>query len=154
MSRRKPHNRRARLERNCRALLNSNHVAVINIDPSGRQGLINWKNAKSIPPGQAIADAVCDFPHRWVIYFSALCIDQLGQRYIKSQEVAPQGMYLSEQLTDVIETYYRELLDGCNPRHVVGSGWIANPSGVSLDEEQAARIFDAAGAWPVTARAA
>jgi hypothetical protein len=123
-------------------------VAVVNIDPSGLQGLINWKNAKSIAPGQAIADAVCDIPHRWVIYFSALCIDQFGQRYIKSQEVAPQGMYLSEQITDVIETYYRELLDGCNPLHIVGSGWIANPCGASLDEEQAARIFDVVGAWP------
>lgn len=145
---RKKNNRRARLERACRALLSTNHVAVVNIDPSGRQGLINWKNAKSIAPGRAIADAVCDIPHNWVIYFSALCIDQLGQRYIKSQEVAPQGVYLSEQLNEVIETYYRDLLDSCNAQHVVGSGWIANPCGVSLDEEQAARIFDAVGAWP------
>ncbi len=148
MSRRKPHNRRARLERNCRAMLSSNHVAVVNIDPSGRQGLINWKNCRSIAPGQAIADAVCDFPHQWSIYLSTLCIDQFGQRYIKSVEVAPQGQYLAATLTDVIETYYKELRDGCNPNHLVGSGWIAIPNPVSLDEEQAARIFDAVGAWP------
>lgn len=148
MSRRKPHNLRARMDRSCRALLRSNHVAVINIDPSGRQGLVNWKNAKSIATGRAIADAVCDIAHRWVIYFSALCVDQLGQRYIKSQEVEPQGIYLSEQLTDVIETYYRDLLDTYNPQHIVGSARIANPCGVSLDEEQAARIYDAVGAWP------
>lgn len=121
--------------------------------PKGRQGLINWKNAKSIPPGRAIADAVCDIPHRWVIYFSVLCCDQLGTRYIKSQEVAPLGVYLSEQLTDVIETCYRDLIDTCNPQHVVGSGWIANPCGVSLAEEQAARVFDAVNAWPVKAAA-
>ena len=151
MSQRKPHNRRARLERACRALLSTNHVAVVNIDPSGRQGMINWKSAKSIAPGRAIADAVCDIPHCWVIYFSALCIDQFGQRYIKSQEVAPQGMYLSERLTEVIETYYRDLLASCNAKHVVGSGWIANPCGVSLTEAQADRIFDAVGAWPAKA---
>ena len=148
MSARKPHSMRARMNRSCRALLNSNNVAVVNIDPSGRQGLINWKNAKSIATGRAIADAVCDIAHHWCIYVSALCIDQRGQRYIKSLEVAPQGMYLAEQLTDVIEAYYRDVINGCNPLHVVGSGWIAIPSNVSLDEAQAANIFNAVGAWP------
>lgn len=149
MSARKPHNMHARLSRSCRALLSSNHVAVVNIDPSGRQGLINWKTAKSIPPGRAIANAVCDIAHHWCIYVSALCIDQRGQRYIKSQEVAPQGMYLAAHLTDVIEAYYREVINGSNPQHVVGSGWIAIPNNVSLDEAQAANIFNAVGAWPV-----
>lgn len=148
MSTRKPHNMRARLARACRATLNRNHVAVVNIDPSGRQGLVNWKNAKSIAPGRAIADAVCDFAHPWCIYVSALCVDQFGQRYIKSQEVAPQGIYLAAQLTDVIETYYREVIDNCNQQHVVGSAWIAIPNDVTLDEAQAARIYDAVGAWP------
>ncbi|MCY1306978.1 hypothetical protein D9M70_568700 [compost metagenome] len=147
MSKRKPHNMHARMARSCRAVLSTNHVAVVNIDPSGRQGMVNWKNCKSIRPGQQIANAVCDYAHAWVIYLSALCIDQFGKRYIKSVEVAPQGVYRSDDLADVIEQSYRGLLDTCNPQHVVASGWIANPSGVSLDEEQAARVYDAVGAW-------
>ncbi|MCY1389116.1 hypothetical protein D9M71_39060 [compost metagenome] len=145
--RRKPNNMRHRVERSMRALLSSNHVAVVNIDPSGRQGMINWKNCKNIPPGQRIADAICDIPHHWVIYISALCVDQFGKRYIKSVEIAPQGMYKAESLTDVIEQTYRALVDEQNPAHVVASGWIALPYAVSLDEERAARIFDACGAW-------
>ena len=148
MSTRKPHNMRARLARTCRATLRSNNVAVVNIDPSGRQGLVNWKNAKSIAPGRAIADAVCDFAHPWCIYISALCIDQFGQRYIKSIEAAPQGVYLAAQLTDVIEACYREHIAGCNPNHLVASAWIAIPNSITLDEAQAAHIYDAAGAWP------
>ncbi|MCY1348938.1 hypothetical protein D9M68_301000 [compost metagenome] len=148
MSRRKPHNRRTRLERGGRSMLSANHVAVVNIDPSGRQGLVNWKTARSIAPGRAIADAVCDIAHHWCIYVSALCIDQAGEHYIKSKEVAPQGVYLAAQLSDVIEAYYREVIDGCNPQHVVASAWIAIPCNVTLDEAQAARIYDAVGAWP------
>ena len=147
MTSRKPHNMRTRLERSCRALLSSNHVAVVNIDPSGRQGMINWKNCKNIPPGQHIADAVCDIPHRWTIYLSALCLDQAGQRYSKSVEIVPQGNYLAEHLTDAIEASYKDLIADCNPNHVVASGWIAIPATVSLEEEQAARVFDAVGAW-------
>lgn len=147
MKKRKANNMRARVERSCRALLSTNHVAVVNIDPSGRQGMVNWKNCKNIPPGQKIANAVCDIAHSWTIYISALCIDQFGTRYIKSTEVAPQGIYKAEHLTEVIEAHYRALRDECNPNHLAASGWIAIPSAVSLDEEQAARVFDAVGAW-------
>ena len=41
MKKRKPNDMRRRMERSCRALLATNHVAVVNIDPSGRQGLVN-----------------------------------------------------------------------------------------------------------------
>lgn len=147
MSTRKPHDMRARLARNCRALVRTNHAAVINIDPAGAQHLVNWKTGRLIK-SRPMVDAVCDFAHPWCIYISALCIDQLGQRYIKSIEAAPQGVYLAAQLTDVIEACYREHLSGCNPQHIVGSGWIAIPNSVTLDEAQAARLFDAVGAWP------
>lgn len=152
MAARKPHNRRARLERACRALLSTNHVAVISLDPAGQQFLINWKSGKRIA-SRSIVDAVCDIPHRWCIYLSALCVGAQGERYIKSVEAEPNGIYLAAQLTDVIETCYRDLLAGCNAQHVVASGWIANPCGASLDEAHAARIFEAAGAWPGQAAA-
>lgn len=144
---RKPNNNRARIERSLSAILRSNRVSVINIDPSGKQGLINYRNCKNIAPGRHIADAVCDYPHRWTIYLAGLCIDQSGQRYIKAQEVAPFGIYLAAHLTEVIESTYRALLDTCNPMHLVASGWIAIPDAVTLEEEQAAKLFDAVSAW-------
>ena len=79
-----------------------------------------------------------------------IMLDAQGQRMLRimGKEVAPQGMYLAAHLTDVIEAYYREVIAGSNPQHVVGSGWIAIPNNVSLDEAQAANIFAAVGAWP------
>lgn len=146
MSKRKPHNLKARIDRSCRSLLASNHVAVVNIDPSGRQGMINYKSLKNIPP-RKIGQAVCGIPHRWTIYLSALCIDAHGDRYSKSVEVAPDGVYLSDHLEDVIEHCYKELRDSANQGQMVASGWIAIPDSLSLDEEHAARIFEAVGAW-------
>lgn len=63
MSKRKPCNRRVQLERSMRALVNTNHAAVINIDPSGLQVMINWKNGKQIL-SKPVADALCDVAHR------------------------------------------------------------------------------------------
>ncbi|TXI02834.1 MAG: hypothetical protein E6Q70_17260 [Pseudomonas monteilii] len=146
MSKRKPHNMRARLERTCRALVSANHAAVVNIDPSGQQVLINWKNLKQIRVRQVV-DAVCDIPHRWTIYLSVLCRTEFGERYNKSIEVAPQGNYRAEHLTDVIEATYTELRATANPNHLVAAGWIAIPTNTTLDEAKAAQIFNAVGAW-------
>lgn len=151
---RKSNNTRTRLARSLGAILRTNNVAVINIDPSGKQGLINHRNCKNISPGRHIADAVCDYPHRWTIYLAGLCIDQSGQRYIKAQEVAPFGIYLAAHLTEVIENTYRALLDTCNPMHLVASGWVAIPDAVTLEEEQAEKLFDAVGAWSQVVEAA
>lgn len=98
-------------------------------------------------PGRRIADAVCDYAHHWTIYLAGLCIDQNGQRYYKAQEIAPQGIYKAEHLTDVIEQTYRAQLATCNPQHLVASGWIAIPDDVSMTEQQAAAVFEACGAW-------
>ena len=148
MSKRKPHNPRARYERTCKSLLKAHGVAVYNIDPAHRQGLVNLKTGLPMRAGRHVADALCDIAHPWVIYISALCQDQSGQRYYKSVEIAPAGIYRNEQLEDVLREHYVELLDGCNSAHVVASGWIANPYGESLSEAQAARIFENVGAWP------
>ena len=147
MKKRKPNNMRTRIERANRALLNANHVAVVHIDPSGRQGMINRKSCKSIPPGRRMAEAVCDIAYRWTIYVSVQCCDQRGRRYTKSIEVAPQGNYLAAHLEDVIEDTYKALVAESNPNHRVASGWIAIPAEISLTEEQAARIFGAVGVW-------
>lgn len=146
MSKRKPHSMRARIERSCRALLATNHVAVVNIDPSGQQCLVNWKSCSRIHSRQ-IVDAVCDIPHRWTIYLSVMCQKPNGEQYCKSVEVAPQGNYRAEHLTDVIESTYMDLRATTNPNHLVAAGWIAIPTDTTLDEAEAAKVFAAVGAW-------
>lgn len=78
---------------------------------------------------------------------SAMCIDARGDRYSKSLELAPDGVYLSDHLEDVIEHFYMKLRAEANQSQMVASGWIAIPDTLSLDEEHAARIFEAVGAW-------
>ncbi|MGN2430297.1 hypothetical protein [Pseudomonas syringae] len=146
MKRRKQNNCFARAERSCRALLSTNHVAVVNIDPSGLQIMVNWKSHKQIRT-LTIANALFDFSYRWAIYISAMCRDERGAEYVKSVEISPEGLHKVDRLTDAVEHYYLELRGTCNQNHLVASGWIAIPAEVSLDEEQAAQLFYAAGAW-------
>ena len=146
MSKSKPNNGYARAERSCRALLRTNHVAVVNLDPSGLQIMANWKSCRQIH-SLKIAHALFEFAFRWTIYFSAMCRDERGGEYVKSVEISPEGIYKVERLADAIEHYYLELRNSCNPNHLVASGWIAVPAEASLDEAVAAKLFYAAGAW-------
>lgn len=98
-SKRKPNNGFARAERSCRALLRTNHVAVVNIDPSGSQIMANWKSCRQIR-SLAIANAIFDFSYRWTIYIGAMCRDERGAEYIKSVEISPEGIYKVERLGD------------------------------------------------------
>lgn len=147
MSKRKPNNMRARMERSLRAILRTNNVAVICIEQTERQGLINWKTCKSIAPSQQVADAVCDIAHRWTIYVGVMCQKPDGSQYLRSEEFAPQGNYLSRHLNELIGDHHDQALAGANPNHVVSSGWIAVPNDVSIPEEQAAKLFAAVGGW-------
>lgn len=144
---RKPHIMQKRMTSASASLLRQNGVCVVNIDPANRQGLMSWKSCKNVRHSQAMANAVCDYAHQWVIYIGALCVDQNGDRYLKSVEVAPLARYKSIALTEVIEHHYLEMLGECNPMHVRGSGWIALPYAIELTEAQAYAVFEAAGGW-------
>jgi hypothetical protein len=147
MSKRKPCNRRVQVDRALRSLLKANHVAVVCIETTERQGLINWKNCKSIAPSQKIADAVCDIAHRWTILVGVMCQTPDGSQYLRSEEASPQGVYLAAHLSDVIAKVHDDFLAGANPNQVVTSGWLAVPNDVTISEAQAAKVFAAVGGW-------
>lgn len=152
MSKRKAHNPVARSQAYLGALLRTHHVAVVDAEASEVQVLVNWQNGKRISLKQPrvyrlLVEAVCEVAHHWSVYLAALCCDQFGQRYMKSVEVEPEGVFLAKRLDAVIEHYTDELKAGCNPAHFIGLGWIAIPAAVTLAEEQAAVIFEEVGAW-------
>lgn len=147
MSKRKAHNPRNRVERSLRSLLKSNHVAVVCIETTERQGLINWKSCKSIAPSQAIADAVCEIAHRWTILVGVMCEAPDGSQYLRSEEASPQGMYLAAHLSDVIAKVHDDFRATANPNQVVSSGWLAIPYEAEVTEAQAAKVFAAVGGW-------
>lgn len=154
MSKRKPNNPKARLARNCRALLANSQVAVMNIDRPAYpdlvdQRLISLRDGKPIARSQVqlVADAFCDFAYPWTVYFAVMCRDQQGAQYIKAEEIAVGSVCRADQLTEVLEHFCCELRKGCNTRHLVSSGWIANTSGIGLDEARAYELFEKFGAW-------
>lgn len=74
---RKVCNRRVQIDRARRALIRTNHAAVANVEPPDIQIMVNWKKCKQITD-RNIADALCDIPHHWTVYFAVFCQDVSG----------------------------------------------------------------------------
>lgn len=95
------------------------------IDP--RTACIRSIETGSIRPAAVASAALHDYPLPRAICIGAFCEAQDGELYYKFS-VAYRGIYLAARPspTSSARTTLR-LMDTCNPRHVVGSGWIATP---------------------------
>lgn len=100
MKRRKKHNPLKRVLNSTDALFRQNHIVIVDIHPQDKQGLMNWKKCQSVHAGRQTIDGICDLPRAWTVYLAVFCRSQNGDRYIKSEEIEPQGRYKSEQINE------------------------------------------------------
>lgn len=146
MSKRKPCNRRAQIDRARRALVRTNYAAVVDVEPPDRQIMMNWKNCKQIC-SRPVVDALCDIAHRWTVHIAVFCQEPSGAQYSKATEFTTTGVHLLKGLEALIIEKHAEVCASANQKHVIGSGWLAIPDQVSLTEAQANAIFSAMGVW-------
>lgn len=146
MKKRKPNNGFARAERNCRALVRTNHVAVINLEPGDYQWMINWKSGKLIT-SRHIVDALLEISHRWTMYCAVLCTGSGGEQYMKSEEFATTTVYKVASLEELTQATIEKILATCNQNHRLNRGWIAIPDKVTMTREEASRLFAAVHGW-------
>lgn len=154
MSKRKPNNNRARLERAERAAMRQSKLAIWHVERGDRQGLINWSTGTKYRATDLVLDAILERSHRWIIRLVALCQTKDGDRYVKVNQFEPDGIYRNTALAEVMHEEFANLKNSCNHNHVVGYAWLANPCAHWFSDDEAARIFDAVGAWPASEAAA
>lgn len=146
MSKRKKNNLKLRIERHVQALLRINHAAAVCVS-GGYKGMMDTKRLEFVELDNATSSAVRQTRLKWVIYLAAFCVKSDGEGYIKGEELVLEGTHLGKDLDAVLAEYHQPLRDRCNPSHLIGSGWIASPVGVSFTEKEAAKIFEKAGCW-------
>lgn len=140
---RKKNNSAARMLRFTRALLRQNHVVVAMVAMDGQQrrdAVMNWKSRRKVKVGELVMSGITDLAHPWTMYLAVFCKSP-EMTYTKAVEIAPSGQYRPEQLTEVIRQHHGDLIDSCNPSHIIGTGWIASPCGESLSEYDADSVF-------------
>lgn len=151
MKRRKPHNMRARLERAAGALLRQHHACIVDASVPEVQVMLNYNNLRQIVTAQ-VANALCDIPHHWTVYISAIC-ENGPERWAKSVEYELAGIHVITKLRDLFEQPVQDVIASCNPKHVIGHAWIAVPDSITIDEQHAHRIYERVSAWGIPQRA-
>lgn len=143
---RKPCNRRAQIDRARRALVRTNHAAVANVEPGDIQIMINWKTCKQIRSAP-VANSLCDIAHCWTVYIAVFCQDPSGVQYSKAIEFTTVGMHLVANLEQLMAEKHAQVCASANPKYVIGSGWLAVPNKISIQEEEANKVFAEMGVW-------
>lgn len=128
------------------AFIRLHGVMVIHVEPSGRAGLISWKDGRSVASSPDLELGIVGFPHHWTITLAVFCRSET-EEYIKSVELVPDRALKAESLAAECQTEHRKLEDGCNPKHVIGKGFVASPVGKRLTEAEAEKLFALCGAW-------
>ena len=153
MTRRKPNNNQLRRERAAAATLRRYHTALVHIEPAQRQLVVSLKHLLRVNDENRIAHAMAEHPYQWTIFFAGFCTAPETGDYIKGGEIVLPGRYKLDNLFEGIEDEKAKILAGCNPRHVIGCGFIAVPYPAEISEGLAAELFSRAGAWQQAQRA-
>lgn len=127
------------------ALLKRHHICVKSIIHSDVYEITHLSGKKTANT-QVLNDAIFVPSHEWSVCIGMLCEDQCGKRYIKSTEFTIAGKCRYPKVNVVLFDEIIDLYSKCNPRHVVGGGWIGSPYDVQIQHDVDA-VFERMGFW-------
>jgi len=141
---RKKYNKMKQLNRLADHLLKD--IVVCYVDNLKGCVMVDTKHDCIIQPSEAMI-ASASRPHNWSCYISVFGRNQLGEEYMKSEQIFTPAKYYQADLAPVFEVHHSNLIKQMPEHHLCGVGWIASTRGEELTESEAGRIFTKLGAW-------
>ncbi len=109
--------------------------------------LVHGRSGRKMRSDQNLINAIEHVPHKWSVLIDALCRKSDGEEYLKSELVSVPHVIYQRDLADALTDMHKDLCKQCNPSHLVGAAWIANPTGHDIEQEFAAKVFESIGGW-------
>lgn len=145
---RKNHSASLRRVRHHRAMVKQYHLGILySYNHKQLSHLINIRNGNQVSATPLIIDALRSITYNWSVLIAALCVDDNGREYIKSEQVDAKEPYLQSDLMEVLDMQHRALLMNCNQNHLINAVWLATPYEHDWDESHAAKLLSDFGAW-------
>lgn len=108
--------------------------------------LIDMRTGDPVPATTEIDIALKRLRYDWTVVMAVLCRDSEGEPYLRLQKEPFPKSYQKDIVDQQVELH-RGLIKSCNHQHYEGFGWISNPYGWDLSNEDAMYIFEKHGAW-------
>lgn len=106
---------------------------------------VDRKKQYIVKPTEPMIGAISR-PHKWSCYiavFGRTAIDE----YMKSEVLTVPSKYYQEDLAPIFEEHHLKLMQSVPDHHRCAVGWIADPFGGDISEQEAGNIFTKLEAW-------
>lgn len=108
---------------------------------------VNLKTLQTIPACRDMITAAKDVTHNWRVYISVMLENQLGDRYVKTNDCSPERRCYQEDMLDHLNDEHIKLTDSTKLADRVNIGWVAVPSGKELTEAQVVSLLEVLPCW-------
>jgi len=112
-----------------------------------RLELINVKSSRIEKCGPSIDSAMTKIRHKWIVYLGSMGRTELGQCYIKIEEVRVANEVFKHEISEQVGKIHKVLTDSIPAKQLSNVGWIATPTGHELSESHLAELFEIMGCW-------
>jgi len=114
--------------------------------------LFDQKSQCLIHPTDSIV-AGFQYRYKWSLLIAIFGRNQLGDEYMKSEIITANEPCTQSQLAPLAWEYHQQLLKEFPRHHLIGVGWLADPFGADISEQEAGDIFTGLGVWDATTTA-
>ena len=108
--------------------------------------MLDTKRQELVKPNE-LTVACIEMPHQWSCFIAAMGRTQLGEEYMKAEQIFTPSKFYQRDLAPIFEAHHAELIKQMPDHHLCSVGWIACPNGREFTEKEAADIFTKLGAW-------
>ncbi len=137
-----------RTHRLARAIVGRYKVSVaFSTGGDGKCHMVHSRTGKQLRADPNLIAAVENVPHKWTVLIAALCLKPDGEEYMKSEQISVPHVIYQRDIADALTDMHMNLCKSCNPNHLVGAAWMANPKGEDIDEAAAGKVFESLGGW-------
>lgn len=103
---------------------------------------------------QTERDCYSKVRYKWSVLAAALCVDDFGKPYIRSEQLDFKELYLHEEIQELCANELIRIVNSCNQNHFKTLGFLLSPSPRDFDPEVALMLFEKAKCFDHTVQVA
>lgn len=111
---------------------------------------------KSVKPARItkqMAKTLTQRQNKYTIVCAVMLRDQFGVDYMQSETILIHDPISYDKLPAALNKFHNELIDTCNPKHIVNIGWVSCADIVdTLTEAKCSELFEYFNAWDYLAK--
>lgn len=126
-----------------RALKNVGIVFALN----NKATFIELNHDRIVRACPSMITAAQDIQHNWRVYIAVFLENQIGEQYVKIEDVTPVRACYQENMMKDLNDAHIKLIGSTKLADRVNAGWVAMPNGEELEESKIVELMELLNPW-------